>query len=223
MIMCPNLSRNQDSTKAKWTKPHIHSRGMWSSWSASILSPFMGYIFGSVSMGGEGRVLAKPRTYNYIPGTWNIHLWIVFSIGWRTTSLHQEWLEITISIHLRLVPYSSRYIIYIYIYLEPNWPLFLKVNPPKEGPFHSKQGSFGFQVYTLDIIRSSFWYLPWFSIPPPPLRQKKTSASAPRWACSPGNTWSNGSKQQGFPTQKLDIYPQDPYMVYLPTFGWFLW
>ena len=30
------------------------------------------------------------------------------------------------------------------IYLEPNWPLFLKVNPPKEGPFQSKQGSFGF-------------------------------------------------------------------------------
>jgi len=23
----------------------------------------------------------------------------------------------------------------------------LKVNPPKEGPFHSKQGSFEFQVY----------------------------------------------------------------------------
>ena len=34
--------------------------------------------------------------------------------------------------------------IYIYIYLEPNWPLFLKVNPPKQGPFQAKQGSFGF-------------------------------------------------------------------------------
>ena len=33
------------------------------------------------------------------------------------------------------------------IYLEPKWPLFLKVNPPKQGPFQSKQGSFGFQVY----------------------------------------------------------------------------
>ena len=29
-------------------------------------------------------------------------------------------------------------------YLEPNWPLFFKVNPPKQGPFQSKQGSFGF-------------------------------------------------------------------------------
>ena len=33
------------------------------------------------------------------------------------------------------------------IYLEPKWPLFLKVNPPKQGLFQSKQGSFGFQVY----------------------------------------------------------------------------
>ena len=28
--------------------------------------------------------------------------------------------------------------------LEPNWPLFLKVNPPKQGLFQSKQGSFRF-------------------------------------------------------------------------------
>ena len=33
-----------------------------------------------------------------------------------------------------------------FTYLEPKWPLFLKVNPPKQGPFQSKQGSFGFQV-----------------------------------------------------------------------------
>ena len=32
----------------------------------------------------------------------------------------------------------------LYIYLEPNWPLFLKVNPPKQCPFQSKQGPFGF-------------------------------------------------------------------------------
>ena len=32
------------------------------------------------------------------------------------------------------------------MYLEPQWPLFLKVNPPKQGPFQSKQGSFGFNV-----------------------------------------------------------------------------
>ena len=39
------------------------------------------------------------------------------------------------------------------IYLEPKWPLFLKVKPPqKQGPFPSKQGApFGFQV-TLDIL-----------------------------------------------------------------------
>ena len=33
---------------------------------------------------------------------------------------------------------------YIYIYLEPNWSLFLKVSPSKQGLFQSKQGSFGF-------------------------------------------------------------------------------
>ena len=36
-----------------------------------------------------------------------------------------------------------------YIYQELVCSLFLKVHPPKQGPFQSKQGSFGFQVYTL--------------------------------------------------------------------------
>ena len=37
-------------------------------------------------------------------------------------------------------------------YLEPVCPLFCGLNPPKEGPFHSKQGSVGFQVYTLYFL-----------------------------------------------------------------------
>ena len=41
--------------------------------------------------------------------------------------------------------YSVR--MYIYIYLEPKWPLFLKINPTKQGLFQPKQGSFEFQVY----------------------------------------------------------------------------
>ena len=32
------------------------------------------------------------------------------------------------------------------IYLEPQWPLFLKVNTPKQGLFQQKQWSFRFQV-----------------------------------------------------------------------------
>ena len=32
------------------------------------------------------------------------------------------------------------------IYLEPQWPLFLKVNPPKQGPFQSKRVIFRFPV-----------------------------------------------------------------------------
>ena len=35
----------------------------------------------------------------------------------------------------------------VYIHLEPVCPLFWGFNPPKEGLFQSKQGSFGFQVY----------------------------------------------------------------------------
>ena len=51
------------------------------------------------------------------------------------------------------------YICIPYIYLEPQWPLFLKVNPPKQGPFHSKQGApFGFQVYISTPIYSHTWY-----------------------------------------------------------------
>ena len=37
--------------------------------------------------------------------------------------------------------------IYIYVYLEPVCPIFWGFNPPKQGLFQSKQGSFGFQVY----------------------------------------------------------------------------
>ena len=42
--------------------------------------------------------------------------------------------------------------IYIYIYLEPNWPLFLKVNRPKQGPFNQNNGHLGSRyIYTLQI------------------------------------------------------------------------
>ena len=37
--------------------------------------------------------------------------------------------------------------VYIYIYLEPKWPLFLKLNPSKQGLLQPNQGPFGFQVY----------------------------------------------------------------------------
>ena len=46
-----------------------------------------------------------------------------------------------------------------YNYLEPVCPLFWGLNPPKEGPFHSKSGSLGFQVY-IYIIQSICSFLP---------------------------------------------------------------
>ena len=42
--------------------------------------------------------------------------------------------------------FTRGYIQFFITYLEPNWPLFLKVNPSKQGLFQSKQGSFRFQV-----------------------------------------------------------------------------
>ena len=45
-----------------------------------------------------------------------------------------------------LGPQKQDYVyIHICIYLEPICPLFLGLNPSKEGLFQSKQGSFGFQ------------------------------------------------------------------------------
>ena len=45
-----------------------------------------------------------------------------------------------------------------YIYLEPVCPLFWGFNPPKQGLFQSKQGSFGFQVYIYIFIFSNQLY-----------------------------------------------------------------
>ena len=42
--------------------------------------------------------------------------------------------------------YKKYIYIYLHIYLEPFCPLFWGSNPPKQGPFQPKQGSFGFQV-----------------------------------------------------------------------------
>ena len=45
-------------------------------------------------------------------------------------------------------PPNLNWRVQMYVYLEPVCPLFWGLNPPKEGPVHSKQGSFGFQVYS---------------------------------------------------------------------------
>ena len=44
------------------------------------------------------------------------------------------------------------------IYLEPKWPLFLKVNPPKQGLFQSKRGSLwvpGIYIYMYEFVLKS--------------------------------------------------------------------
>ena len=66
---------------------------------------------------------------------------------------------------------------YIYIYLEPVCPLFWGLNPPKEGPFHSKQGSFGFQVYII-FIYCIFAYLCGFYVEFPGVMTTRTHTKA---------------------------------------------
>lgn len=46
--------------------------------------------------------------------------------------------------------------IYIYVYLEPGCPLFWGFNPPQQGLFQFKHGSFGFQAYT---YLHRYWFL----------------------------------------------------------------
>ena len=78
---------------------------------------------------------------------------ICFSIG---SSISQSRMILNYSIVLwvrnlmqdAVVTTRMTLIIYKYsIYLQPVCPLLWGFNPPKEGPFQSKQGSFGFQVY----------------------------------------------------------------------------
>ena len=101
-------------------------------------------------MGVRWLPMSTPRPASCI---WkNFHLWCSVTMrcrGWeisdKKSTFREPWVTI-LSIHT-----------YIYIHLEPNWPLFLKVNPPKEGPFHSKQGSFGFQVYILTTFGAKMY------------------------------------------------------------------
>ena len=56
--------------------------------------------------------------------------------------------------HALLTTEFSYTAIYSIKYLEPKWPLFLKVNPPKQGrnSNQNKGAPFGFQVYTYTVI-----------------------------------------------------------------------
>ena len=53
----------------------------------------------------------------------------------------------------------------IFFFLEPVCPLFLVLNPPKEGPFDSKQGSFGFQVCIYIYTIHEYYWRPGASLP----------------------------------------------------------
>ena len=72
-----------------------------------------------------------------------------YKATWKSKMISISVLYIKKYIHTHLeFRIIDKYVcIYIYIHLEPICPLFLGLNPSKEGLFKSKQGSFGFQVY----------------------------------------------------------------------------
>ena len=78
------------------------------------------------------------------------------------------------------------------MYLEPKWPLFLKVNPSKQSLFKPKQGSFGFQVYIYIYLDDGFNYFFMFT---------PTCGNDPIWRADFFN-WFN---------HQLDIYI---YIIY---------
>ena len=57
-------------------------------------------------------------------------------------------------------------ILIMMIHLETNWPLFFQVNPPKQVPFQSKQGSFGVQV-NICLCMKLYIYTYFLGLPKP--------------------------------------------------------
>ena len=70
---------------------------------------------------------------------------------WRYTAPNDTWSRVK-GLESAMFTWWSNDVQYLNIvYLEPKWPLLLKVNPPKQGLFQPKQGSFRFQVYNIYI------------------------------------------------------------------------
>ena len=117
---------------------------------------------------------------------------------------------------------------YIYIYLEPVCPLFWGFNPPKQGPFQSKQGSFGFQVYIVfcthvfdmggvDMVER-FWYVKQGLLRMQMLKWRKVDYSyynstvevpvlCPVLETSQKNVFENRRIHQWLPSLKLTALP----------------
>ena len=87
---------------------------------------------------------------------------------WMLPRVRGQHIRLPVTLHLPVLfqIFGTTLYIYVYIiYLEPKWPLFLKVNPPKQSLFQSKQGSFGFQVCILFPQAWFFWLESWWYEP----------------------------------------------------------
>ena len=103
----------------------------WNTWKWSKPLYTWRYIIRQTNVNSSRIIWMCPKIVGFPPQI--IHLLIGFSIIF---TIHPFW---WFSPYFWKHPYR-----YESMYLEPKWPLFLKVNPLKEGLFQSKQGSFGF-------------------------------------------------------------------------------
>ena len=86
------------------------------------------------------------------------------------------------------------YKLHIKLHLEPTWPVFLKANPPKQGLFQSKQGSFVFQAHHVTMFLHVSWLCAVFFGDCTDMGSDchlicATYRSNPRIGCAGPNTW----------------------------------
>ena len=87
-----------------------------------------------------------------IPVLWSI---LIYDIGYKNDQSWTSGLLTGFCSSLRGNAYKTGYLAYSGHYtIEPQWPLFLKVNPPKKSLFQSKRGWFGFWVVKWPFISS---------------------------------------------------------------------
>ena len=85
----------------------------------------------------------------------NVKSFLSWSQNAPISTIIYEWIHVSILVmsilHIHKTYVVTQIYIELYDYLEPKWPRFLKVNPPKQGLFKPKQGSFEFQVYNMHL------------------------------------------------------------------------
>ena len=92
-------------------------------------------------------VSSLPESSHLNKSDWLGHVWTQYLVGFFKKKNYTGGIRNYIA-SIRIIKFSVEDAL-SYSYLEPKWPLFLKVNTTnKAGLVQPKQGSFGFRVYT---------------------------------------------------------------------------